>query len=261
MKPASGNALLAVFFALSTSERSAFQSCRLKCFYALKYPETDWNFYLTRSLPRDVYIRRKNDHPRGQGRMYTSNLNLVFTHLSKPGHRRGCCCVFPRCLLRQFVDRCLLSWALFIEKQFFYASCGFCPNGGKQRCGCSQMRHKLGRAVRSNAFKTTAIKERAGFVLLKARATGMAVEIGWQRKLVTGAPGEKNWPHCSQWTKTSVFQLTVERPSSSRDRRYEYTSIVASETLRISCQENFKAGALRQSVGEITIIHLKDPRR
>ena len=22
----------------------------------------------------------------------------------------------PRCLLRQFVDRCLLSWALFIEK-------------------------------------------------------------------------------------------------------------------------------------------------
>ena len=53
------------------------------------------------------------------------------------------------------------------------------------------MRHKLVRAVRLNAFETTAIEERAGFVLLKARATGMAVEIGWQRKLVTGAPGEK----------------------------------------------------------------------
>ena len=24
--------------------------------------------------------------------------------------------MFPRCSLRQFVDRCLLSWALFIEK-------------------------------------------------------------------------------------------------------------------------------------------------
>ena len=52
-----------------------------------------------------------------------------------------------------------------------------------------------------------------------------------------------------------------ERLSSSRDRRYEYTSIVASETLRVICQENFKGGALRQNVGKIAIIHLKDPRR
>ena len=71
---------------------------------------------LTRSLPRDVYIRRQNDHPGGQGRIYTSHLNFVSTHLSKPGHRRGCCCMSPRCLLRQFVDRCLLFWAFFIEK-------------------------------------------------------------------------------------------------------------------------------------------------
>ena len=71
---------------------------------------------LTPSLPRDVYMRRKNDHAGGQGRIYTSNLNFVSTHLSKPGHRCGCCCMSPRCLLRQFVDRCLLSWALFIEK-------------------------------------------------------------------------------------------------------------------------------------------------
>ena len=33
------------------------------------------------------------------------------------------------------------------------------------------MRHKLLRAVPLNAFDTTAIEERAGFVLLKARAT------------------------------------------------------------------------------------------
>ena len=75
--------------------------------------------FLTRSLPRDVYIRRKNDHPGGQGRIYSSHLNFVSTHLSKPSHRRGCCCMSPRCLLRQFVDRCLLSWALFIEKTVF----------------------------------------------------------------------------------------------------------------------------------------------
>ena len=89
-----------------------------------KYLENSLNFqlrksyapWLTRSLPRDVYIRRQNDHPGGQGRIYTSHLNFVFTHLSKPGHRRGCCCMSPRCLLRQFVDRCLLFWAFFIEK-------------------------------------------------------------------------------------------------------------------------------------------------
>ena len=40
-------------------------------------------------------------------------------------------------------------------------------------------------------------------------------------------------------------QTYKERLSSSRDRRYEYTSIVANETLRVSYQENFKAGALR----------------
>ena len=41
------------------------------------------------------------------------------------------------------------------------------------------MRHKLVRAVRLNAFVTTAIEERAACVLLKARATGMTVEIEW----------------------------------------------------------------------------------
>ena len=42
---------------------------------------------------------------------------------------------------------------------------------------------------------------------------------------------------------------TGERSSLSRDRRYECTRIVASETLRVSCVENFKVGALRQRVG------------
>ena len=89
----------------------------------------------------------------------------------------------------------------------------------------------------------------------------MTVEIGWQRKLVTGAPGEKKLTTLLAVNEDLGVPTHSERPSSSRDRRYEYTSIVASETLRVSCQENFKAGALRQNVGKITIIHLKDPRR
>ena len=42
---------------------------------------------------------------------------------------------------------------------------------------------------------------------------------------------------------------TSQRSSSLRDLRYECTRNVASETLRFSCQETFKAGALRQRVG------------
>ena len=112
------------------------------------------------------------------------------------------------------------------------------------------------------AFMTTAIEETAGSVLLKVKATGMTAEIGWERKLVTSAPGEKK--------KTTLLvavnedldvQTHNELSSSSRDRRYECTSIVASEILRVSCQENFKAGALHQNVVKITIIHLKDPQR
>ena len=90
----------------------------LTCSSMTKHNTLQQEFYteLTRSLPRDVYIRRQNDHPGGQGRIYTSHLNFVSTLLSKPGHRRGCCCMSPRCLLRQFVDRCLLFGAFFIEK-------------------------------------------------------------------------------------------------------------------------------------------------
>ena len=77
---------------------------------------------------------------------------------------------------------------------------------------------------------------------------------------MTGAPGGKKLTTVLVNEDLDV-PTHSERPPSSRDRRYEYTSIVASETLRVSCQENFKAGALRQNVGKITIIRLKDPRR
>ena len=97
-------------FQLFPSPAGSIRSRNLPCMDALHAKR------LTRSLPRAVYIRRQNDHPGGQGRIYTSHLNFVFTHLSKPGNRRGCRCMSPRCLLRQFVDRCLLFWAFFIEK-------------------------------------------------------------------------------------------------------------------------------------------------
>ena len=89
----------------------------------------------------------------------------------------------------------------------------------------------------------------------------MTVEIGWERKLVTGAPGKKMTTLLAAVNEDLDVQTQNERSSSSRDRRYECTSIVASETLRGSCQENFKAEALRQNVGKMTIIHWKDPRR
>ena len=83
----------------------------------------------------------------------------------------------------------------------------------------------------------------------------MTVEIGWERKLVTGSPGEKKMATLlaellSRNDDLDVPTMHSERSSSSRDRRYECTRIVASETLRVSCQENFKAGALRQRVGK-----------
>ena len=73
--------------------------------------------FLTCSLPQDVCVYvAKNDHAGGQGRIYTSNLNFVSTHLSQPSHRRGCCCMPPKCHPRQCVACCLLSCALFVVK-------------------------------------------------------------------------------------------------------------------------------------------------
>ena len=66
---------------------------------------------------------------------------------------------------------------------------------------------KLVRAVRLMAFVTTAIEERAVSSCWK-RGLRMTVDICWERKLVTGAPGGK-MTTLLLWTKTSTFQLTV----------------------------------------------------
>ena len=59
-----------------------------------------------------------------------------------------------------------------LRKQFFYAPRGFCPNGGKQRCGCSQMR-QAGTSCTFDGFRYDGDRgeSSAGVVLLKARAT------------------------------------------------------------------------------------------
>ena len=83
----------------------------------------------------------------------------------------------PRCLLRQFVDRCLLFWAFSLRKQFFYASRGFCPNGGKQRCGCSQMR-QAGTSCTFDGFRYDGDRgeSSAGFVLLNKKVESEGYE-------------------------------------------------------------------------------------
>ena len=95
-----------------------------------------------------------------------------------------------------------------LRKQFFYASRGFVQMAGNSvvvvpRCD------KLVRAVRLMAFVTTAIEERAQLVSsCWKRGLRMTVDICWERKLVTGAPGGKMTTRLL-WTKTSTFQLTV----------------------------------------------------
>ena len=78
---------------------------------------------------------------------------------------------------------------------------------------------------------------------------------------MTGLVKKKNTTLLAAVNENLDVQTHNGRSSSSKDRRYECRSIGASETLRVSCQKNFKAGALRQNVGKITIKHLKDHRK
>ena len=49
--------------------------------------------------------------------VYIRPTSISFLRICQsPATGVGCCCMSPRCLLRQFVDRCLLFWAFFIEK-------------------------------------------------------------------------------------------------------------------------------------------------
>ena len=167
--------------------------------------------FLTRSLPRDVYIRRQNNHPGGQGRIYTSHLNFVSTHLSKPGHRRGCCCMSPRCLLRQFVDRCLLFWAFFIEKTVLLCFARFWSKWRETALwlfpDATSWYELYGWLLSLHGDRG---ESSAGFVLLKARATNDGGYLLGE-ETSDGGPGGGGGGMTTLllWTKTSTFHLTV----------------------------------------------------
>ena len=54
-----------------------------------------------------------------------------------------------------------------LRKQFFYASRGFCPNGGKQRCGCSQMR-QAGTSCTFDCFRYDGARGESWFRLVES---------------------------------------------------------------------------------------------
>ena len=143
---------------------------------------------LTRSLPRDVYIRRQNDHPGGQGRIYTSHLNFVSFVKARP----------PAWLLFHVseVSSSSVRWSLLALLGLFQweNSSSMLHAVLVQMAGNSVVAvprcDKLVRAVRLMAFVTTAIEERARLVSsCWKRGLRMTVDICWERKLVTGAPG------------------------------------------------------------------------
>ena len=190
---------------------------------------------LTRPLPQDIYTSQKQP----------SRWPRTYKYVLPQFHFYAFVKARPPTWLLLFVSEVSSSsvrWSLLAllglvhrEKQFL-TSRGFRPNGGKQRCGCVQMRHKLVRALRLRAFVTTVIEERRGFLWLKARATGMMVDwLG--EELVTGSPGGRKNDHTARRIAVNDYLdvPTSERLSSSRDRRYECTGIVPSETLRVSC--------------------------
>ena len=105
-----------------------------------------------------------------------------------------------------------------LRKQFFYASHGFCLNGGKQCCGCSQMLHKLVRAVCLMAFfrddddqGKEREREREWFRLVEIEGDGKDGRDGLEKETSDGHLMAKMTTLLAAmlWTTTSMFQLTV----------------------------------------------------
>ena len=145
-----------------------------------------------------------------------------------------------------------------LRKQFFYASRGFCPYGGKQRCGCSQMR-QAGTSCTFDGFRYDGGRGELVSSCWK-RGRRMTVDICWERKTSLGGGGGGGGnDHTSAVNEDLDVSTHSERsPSHSLRRGIVGTNVRAS--LRVSCQEKSQAGALCQNVGKITIIHLNDPR-
>ena len=98
-----------------------------------------------------------------------------------------------------------------LRKQFFYASRGFCPNGGKQRCGCSQMR-QAGTSGTFDGFRYDGERGESWFRLVESEGD----EWRWYllgEETSDGAPGGK-WPHfcCERRPRRFNSQWTLALP-------------------------------------------------
>ena len=115
-----------------------------------------------------------------------------------------------------------------LRKQFFYASRGFCPNGGKQRCGCSQMR-QAGTSCTFDGFRYDGDRgeSSAGFVLLKARAMNDGGYLLGEETSDGGAWGEND--HTSAVNEDLDVSTHSERsPGHSLRRGIVGTNVRAS---------------------------------
>ena len=101
----------------------------------------------------------------------------------------------PRCLLRQFVDRCLLFWAFFIEKTVLLCFARFLSKWRETALWlfADATDDKLVRAVRLTArYDGDRGESSAGFVLLKARATNDGGYLLGEETSDGGAWGEND---------------------------------------------------------------------
>ena len=138
-------------------------------------------------------IRRENDHPGGQGRIYTSHHNFLSTHLSKPGHRRGCCCMSPRCLIGE------VRWSLLALLGLFHWE----NSSSMLRVVFVQMAGNSVVAIWMFPEATSWYELYVWWLSLRRwsrrelvsscwkRGRRMTVDICWERKLVTWVPGGK----------------------------------------------------------------------
>ena len=105
-----------------------------------------------------------------------------------------------------------------LRKQFIYASRGFCPNGGTQRCVCFQLLHKLVQAVRLMAFVTTVIEAREKwFCLLDGEGDGNegGVWLGEETSDAWVAWWKKMTTRVAWWKKMTTLLTELLRTTTS----------------------------------------------
>ena len=82
---------------------------------------------------------------------------------------------------------------------------------------------QAGTSCTFDCFRDNGDRGDSGFIWGKARATGMTVEMGSERKLMTGVPGGKKYHIACRIAVNGNADAPThsERSPSMRDRRYE----------------------------------------